>query len=170
MKKIISILLFSGILFSLSSCIILHPDDLPEPEHNSHYTTTVVTTKKYSITCSNETSYDVSDWFVKKSNTTNFTNSEYNRPIPSGRSDTIWNLNAGNYQLYFSFTHGTYQLQPHDYQSTGSFELKEDVTYTLYEVPNSVTYVQSRAAQAQNAAPKFILEGSDGSEIELVQR
>ena len=186
MKRSISILFTTqtlilaataAILFS--SCIIVHPDEeivverkttktveqpastettTPAPSTPSTPTPPVVT---HSITCKNETSLVITDWCVKKDNTVTFANSKLNRAIYPGKEDMIPGLEEGYYVVYFSFE-DDYQLNPWDYQSSESIWLDRDVTYCLYE--RAVTV----ACRSANEAPQLYLEGSDGSEINLI--
>ena len=122
---------------------------------------TTVSTKKYSITCKNQTSIAITDWCVKKDNIVTYANSGFNRSIRAGGEDMILDLPEGYYKVYFSFE-DDYPLNPEDYYSSSeSIYLNKDVTYCLYE--RQIT----AACRAAGEKPQLYLAGSDGSEIDL---
>ena len=186
MKKIITILTTIVAISMLSSCIIVAPEEEPKiviqkrssdddknsnknNQQSSSSSTTVITqptvSAKHAITCYNNTSYTITDWCVKRGNIATYANSTNNRMISPSGKDTITDLPEGRYQIFFSFD-DSYQLQPCNYTGSEEFELKEDITYILSE--RAVSYAICRSAGAAEG-PVFVLSGSDGSEIELVQ-
>ena len=171
MKKLTTILTIAAAALMFSSCIIVGADDLPDVIIEEKTNTPKPSNPQpepepiyyHSITCKNQTSYTVTDWCVKKDNIVTYPKSGYNRSIRSGGEDMILDLPEGYYKVYFSFE-DTYQLNPGDYYSSESIYLNKDVIYTLYERQVSV------ACRAAGTAvkPQLYLEGSDGTEIDLV--
>lgn len=174
MKKIITLVSIALAATLLSSCVVAVPDEVPEiyVEKTSKGKTKSVTIKtpsEYKITCKNSTNYVITDWCVKLNNTETIARSDKNCTIPVNGSSTIYKLPEGRYQIFFTFDNCK-QLQPENYMSSGSFELKSDVTYVLKSSTESVDEViYDRSAVADGSAPAFVLEGSDGSVIDLVK-
>lgn len=182
MKKLLSILTIVSAALMLSSCLVIAPDDFPEliiHDNNATVVTqsqpsttttvqtqeTVQTSRKYSITCRNDTSLIITDWCVKKDNVKTYANSTDSCFIRPGRSDSIRNLPEGYYRIYFTFE-DDYQLNPGDYYSSENIYLDQDITYCLYERANVISY---RSADGTEVTRKQLyLAGSDGSEIDLV--
>ena len=182
MKKIISLLVSAQTLILLtaaalifSSCVIVNPDDefdvVVEKKDKTPVTTTTSNEPapsprgRYSITCRNETEDVVTDWFVKKDNTVNYSNSDFNNSIGPGRFDMITNLPEGYYVVFYTFRN-TYQLNPRDYQSVSSIYLNSNVTYCILERDHD--YYAECYARSADAVPHYYLAGSDGSEIDLI--
>ena len=153
----------------LSSCIIVGSED-PEfvltraeriEEESKEPEKEPSTTKKYSITCKNQTKRDIIDWCVKKDNKVTFSNTNFDRSIRAGGEDMITNLPTGYYMVFFSFADETRDNQWH-YTSSYSVYLDRNVTYCLTEPEVSESYIPV-------CKTRFILSGSDGSKYELVQ-
>jgi hypothetical protein len=187
MKKITYLFLTIFAAAMLSSCVVIGLDDVTYPHSSNrtssttsgsstsssstststHTSTNTSTNSRHAVTCYNQTSYTITDWCVKKDNQVTFANSTCNRMIVPNAHDSITNLPVGRYQIFFSFDN-CYQLQPCNYTGSEEFYLDRDINYILserYISYNSNNVCKNRSAGSEY--PVFVLQGSDGSEIEL---
>lgn len=152
MKKSINVLLtvqslllitIASVMFS--SCIIVHPDDediylgrkereikvsetkSSDSEQNAKETSTE---EKFTITCKNETSMTVINWFVKNDNIITLSKTGFTGSIQAHGEDMIFDLPKGYYKIYFNFAGGC----QNSYQSDTIY-LDKNVTYCLLEGP-----------------------------------
>ena len=168
MKKIITILSLTVLTaIMLSSCIIVGSEDPEfvltraekidedhkEPEQESS------TSKKYSITCKNDTSRDIIDWCVKKDNKVTLPTSNFDRSIRAHGESKISGLDKGYYMVFFSFADEE-RTNVWQYSCSYSIELDRNATYCITEAPNSNPYIPV-------CKSRFYLSGSDGSKYEL---
>ncbi len=100
MKKLISILSLAFIISLFSSCIMwINPDNYQTGS------STNTNTKRYSITCHNESDTIITDWCVVKNGTVTYAKNKYEScPIAAnGGTSTLTSLPEGEYYLYVAF-------------------------------------------------------------------
>ncbi len=153
MKKIFYILAAAISLCLLSSCVI----NTGNPK--------VVFTPDYDISCYNNTDITVTDWCVKRNDVYTYANSDYNCSIFPHNIDTIEDLTAGEYQIFFTFKNRL-KLHENDYDETGIFYLDEDVTF--YVAQRNIYGNRAAGSEEQTGNDsRYVLICSNGQEYEL---
>lgn len=113
MKKLIPLFTILFATLMLSGCVIFWPDD-----YNS--------TRRYSVTCHNESGHYITDWCVVKNGQVTYARSETNHcPITAGDTSTLSNLPYGSYVLYVSFKNNP-NYRNGDYVETRPFTLSQN--------------------------------------------
>lgn len=133
-KNILFCLFVSFFVLSFTGCVFVNVD----------------LNEKYTMTFSNESSYNVSDWYLKDSDGNNKVKShdDYN-PVAQYSANSINNIPKGWYKVFFSFTNNPGK---HDYwHSSSEVYLSKDKTYYLYNYGwNSVSDEFSRKAESKS--------------------
>ena len=158
MKKIIPLLSLTLLIGLLSSCIFA----VDTSRYGNNYSNKPKT--RFDITCRNNTSVKVTDWFVQDDDKQNYYNSEDECHISPGSSDKITGLSKDYYKVFLTFNVKE-QLQETDYESSNFIYLDEDVTF---DIARRGFY---RAASAVESASEegFVLICSNGKEYPLVK-
>lgn len=163
MKKPINLLLALQALFLIaiasvmfSSCIIVNPDEedkfviekrekdkkVSKSDDSEIKNDETASEEKFTITCKNETSLVVINWFVKNDNIITLSKTGFTGSIQAHGEDMIFDLPKGYYKIYFTFA-GDCQK---NYQSDTIY-LDKNVTYCLLEGPTP--YIsECRSAEA----------------------
>ena len=146
-----AIVLIATASLTLSSCVVIHPDDEADiyiekkdkdsrtsskKKDNTEEQTPAAET--FTITCKNETSNVVANWFVKNDNIITLSKTGFTGAINAHGEDKIFDLPKGYYKIYFSFA-GNYC--PGGYQSDTIY-LDKDVTYCLLSNNSSSPYIE----------------------------
>ena len=142
-KTFLSILLIAVAATMLSSCVI---------NIRTHY---------HKMYFYNNTSVDVDDWYVKDSDDENHVKSSGYVPVDAGEKSSISNLPEDYYQVWWCYSLGSLDF----YYHSNYVDLDEDLTFKL----RSMTFHGRNAASTDmNEEGNFVLETSDGTEIEVV--
>lgn len=158
MKKLIPLLSLTFLIGLLSSCIFaLDTSKLG----NSGSTTTKT---RFDITCRNNTSVKVTDWFVQDDDGQNYYNSEDECHISPGSYDKITGLSKDYYKVFLTFNVKE-QLQETDYESSNFIYLDEDVTF---DIARRGFYRAASTAES-DSEEEFVLICSNGKEYPLVK-
>ncbi|MCR5766311.1 MAG: hypothetical protein K6G09_10105 [Treponema sp.] len=104
----------------------------------------------YTVKALNKTSVPVIDWCVKKDNIMVFSNSDDAHAIEPNGVDTITNLSAGTYKIYFSFEGYGFGTDWTLFDA-GEFELNGNQTFVITE---RVLEVYERAFEESRDAVK----------------
>ena len=142
-----TVLLIAVASVMFSSCIIVHPNDdedihIEKRERDKKAATSqsgstengseeTATGEKFTITCKNETSMVVANWFVKNDNIITLSKTGFTGSIQAHGEDKIFDLPKGYYKIYFTFENG--------YSTSESITLDKDVIYCIYGNNNSYT-------------------------------
>ena len=114
-KNILRCMIAFIFALSCTGCIIIDVDSLD----------------RHTMTFCNASSYDVTDWYVKNSDGTNYVKrvDEY-YPVDSHSSNSIFNIPEGYYRVFFAFktNPGMYDY----WKSSREVYLNKDKTYYLY--------------------------------------
>ena len=146
-KTFLSVLIIAITLTMLSSCVYIKDT-------------------QFDITCYNDTFRTVTDWCVKKGKSRTYANDDHNCKIRSNESDTIHDLDIGEYKLYFTFV-DRFRLEEDDYSSSGNIWLDEDVTFYISD--KSFYSNRSAVSDAEEKDAELYLICSNGQEIPLVK-
>ena len=154
-----TVLLIAVASVMFSSCIIVHPNDdedihIEKRESDKKAATSqsgstengseeTATGEKFTITCKNETSMVVANWFVKNDNIITLSKTGFTGSIQAHGEDKIFDLPKGYYKIYFTFGGNCRQ---NSYQSDTIY-LDKDVTYCLLEGPTPYI-AECRSAEA----------------------
>ncbi len=164
MKKLIPLLSLTFLIGLLSSCIFAL--DTSKLGNNSSKPKT-----RFDITCKNTTLKKVTDWCVQYYDDTKgkyftISNDEYNCEIPSGKSDTIYDLPKDDYSVCFSFADKV-KLEPDDYYISNLIYLDEDVTF---DVAERIFYTRAASPTEPDIEEvEYVLVCSNGKEYPLVK-
>ena len=142
-KTFLSILLIAVAATMLSSCVI---------NIRTHY---------HKMYFYNNTSVDVDDWYVKDSDGYNHTKSDYYYPVDAGEKKAISDLPEDYYEVWWCYTAGSFDLYFH----SNAVYLDEDTTFKL---KYQTFHGRNAASTDMNEEGNFVLETSDGTEIEVV--
>ena len=158
MKKILFITSILIAAVMLSSCVFYGFD------RTVTVTTKTTPVQKHSMTLSNQTSYDVEDWYCKDTSGKKYTFGNDPYPVLSGHQSTMTGLPVTYYHVIFTFD---YYCTRDSYRTSNEVYLNRDYEYVLEE---RVITVSSAARNASETVQKkeFVLVGSDGSETVLI--
>ena len=157
MKKLIPLLSLTFLIGLFSSCILAL--DTSRLGNNSSKPKT-----RFDITCRNNTSVKVTDWFVQDDDKHNYYNSEDECHISPGSYDTITGLSKDYYKVFLTFEVKE-QLQETDYESSNFIYLDEDVTF---DIARRGFYRAASTAES-DSEEGFVLICSNGKEYPLVK-
>lgn len=145
-KTFLSILLIAVAATMLSSCVI---------SIRTHY---------HKMYFCNDTLFDVDDWYVKNPDGENFAKYTYKSvPVDAGETSSISDLPEDDYQVWWRYTIRDTDIFLH----TITFvELDEDTTFKLSK--QRFYSARNAASTDMNEEGNFVLETSDGTEIEVV--